>query len=50
MTSSQHERLITASHCMLTGSSHDIPLVAFVVMTGSHHRNNSDDFQSSQEQ
>ena len=46
MTSSQHERLVTASHCMLTGSSHGISLVAFVVMTGSHHGNDNDDWQS----
>ena len=46
MTSSKHEWLVTASHCTLIGSSHGIPPTAFVVMTGSHHGNNSDDWQS----
>ena len=74
MTSSQHECLVTASHCTLIDSSHGIPPVLLVVMsevimetimitgcqhiccfdvdrvvmTGSHHGNNSDDWQSAQ--
>ena len=54
MTSSQNECLVTASHCTLIGSSHGIlggiPPIAFVVMTGNHHGNNSDDWKSSRKQ
>ena len=40
--------IVTASHCTLIGSSHGIPPIAFVVMTGSHHGNNNDDWQSAE--
>ena len=40
--------IVTASHCTLIGSSHRIPPIAFVVMTGSHHESDNDDWQSAQ--
>ena len=45
MTFSLHEWLVTASHCTLIGSSHGIRPVAFIVMTGSHHGKDNDDWQ-----
>ena len=38
--------IVTASYCTLIGSSHGIPPVTFVLMTGSHHGNDNDDWQS----
>ena len=48
MTSSQHECIVTGSHCMLIGCSYGIPQTAFVVMTSSHYGNDNDDWQSAQ--
>ena len=48
LPASIHEWLVAANHCTLIASSHGIPPIAFVVMTGSHHGNDNDDWQSAQ--